>query len=102
MPDGRVPWRGSGRCSRGKICAATYPHAPVTYAADWYEHVLVHTGQRELVSPADLPLSDNLYGWSKAAYELLGFVYSEVVYATDVRRLLTGARARARGGRLGG
>ncbi len=50
--------------------------ASSNHAADWYEHALVHRGQRELVSPADLPLSDNFYGWAKAAYELLGFVYA--------------------------
>jgi NAD+ dependent glucose-6-phosphate dehydrogenase len=50
--------------------------ASSNHAADWYEHALVHAGQRDLVSPADLPLSDNFYGWSKAAYELLGFVYA--------------------------
>jgi NAD+ dependent glucose-6-phosphate dehydrogenase len=50
--------------------------ASSNHAADWYEHTLVHAGRRDLVSPADLPLSDNFYGWSKAAYELLGFVYA--------------------------
>ncbi len=50
--------------------------ASSNHAADWYEHALIHEGRRELVSPADLPLSDNFYGWSKAAYELLGFVYA--------------------------
>ena len=50
--------------------------ASSNHAADWYEHALVHRGQRELVSPAELPLSDNFYGWAKAAYELLGFVYA--------------------------
>jgi nucleoside-diphosphate-sugar epimerase len=50
--------------------------ASSNHAADWYEHALVHRRQRELISPADLPLSDNFYGWAKAAYELLGFVYA--------------------------
>jgi NAD+ dependent glucose-6-phosphate dehydrogenase len=50
--------------------------ASSNHAADWYEHALVHAGCRDLVSAADLPLSDNFYGWSKAAYELLGFVYA--------------------------
>jgi NAD+ dependent glucose-6-phosphate dehydrogenase len=50
--------------------------ASSNHAADWYEHVLVHARKRELISPADLPLSDNLYGWAKATYELLGFVYA--------------------------
>jgi len=50
--------------------------ASSNHAADWYEHALVHARGRELVSPADLPLSDNFYGWAKASYELLGFVYA--------------------------
>jgi nucleoside-diphosphate-sugar epimerase len=50
--------------------------ASSNHAADWYEHALVHAGRRELVGPADLPLSDNFYGWTKAASELLGFVYA--------------------------
>ncbi len=50
--------------------------ASSNHAADWHEHALIHARKREQVSPADLPLSDNFYGWSKAAYELLGFVYA--------------------------
>jgi nucleoside-diphosphate-sugar epimerase len=50
--------------------------ASSNHAADWYEHALVHAGKRELVSPAELPLSDNFYGWAKSSYELLGFVYA--------------------------
>ena len=50
--------------------------ASSNHAADWYEHTLIHARKRELVSPADLPLSDNFYGWAKASYELLGFVYA--------------------------
>jgi uronate dehydrogenase/NAD+ dependent glucose-6-phosphate dehydrogenase len=50
--------------------------ASSNHAADWYEHALVHAGRRELVGPADLPRSDNFYGWAKASYELLGFVYA--------------------------
>jgi len=50
--------------------------ASSNHAADWYEHALVHAGRRELVRPTDLPLSDNFYGWAKASYELLGFVYA--------------------------
>jgi NAD+ dependent glucose-6-phosphate dehydrogenase len=50
--------------------------ASSNHAADWYEHAQVHARGRELVSPDDLPLSDNFYGWAKAAYELLGFVYA--------------------------
>jgi nucleoside-diphosphate-sugar epimerase len=50
--------------------------ASSNHAADWYEHHLVHARRREVVGPADLPLSDNFYGWAKASYELLGFVYA--------------------------
>ena len=50
--------------------------ASSNHAADWYEHRLIHSRQREMIYPSELPLSDNLYGWAKAAYELLGFVYA--------------------------
>jgi NAD+ dependent glucose-6-phosphate dehydrogenase len=50
--------------------------ASSNHAADWYEHALVHRRLREVVSPDDLPLSDNFYGWAKGSYELLGFVYA--------------------------
>jgi len=50
--------------------------ASANHATDWYEHNLIHTRKLETVSPADLPLSDNFYGWAKASYELLGFVYA--------------------------
>ncbi|MBI3457856.1 MAG: NAD(P)-dependent oxidoreductase [Candidatus Rokubacteria bacterium] len=54
--------------------------ASSNHAADWYEHNLVHARKREMVYPTDLPLSDNFYGWAKAAYELLGFVYASGVF----------------------
>ena len=50
--------------------------ASSNHAADWYEHSLIHVRKRETVSPTDVPLSDNFYGWCKASYELLGFVYA--------------------------
>ena len=50
--------------------------ASSNHAADWYEHNLIHTRKREMVQPTDMPLSDNFYGWAKASYELLGFVYA--------------------------
>src|SRR6516225_7389259 len=50
--------------------------ASSNHAADWYEHNLIHTRRKELVQPTELPLSDNFYGWAKASYELLGFVYA--------------------------
>ena len=78
------------------------------HAADWYEHNLVHQRRRETVSPTDLPLSDNFYGWSKASYELLAYPYAcgtfgrrmEIVmlrigspYPIDVSRYQPGAQA---------
>ncbi len=50
--------------------------ASSNHATDWYEHALVHALKQDMVYPSDLPLSDNFYGWSKASYELLGFVYA--------------------------
>lgn len=58
--------------------------ASSNHAADWYEHALVHARKRELVSPTDLPLSDNFYGWAKAAYELLGFVYASGAFGRSL------------------
>ena len=46
------------------------------HAADWYEHAQVHRREREMIDTTDLPLADNFYGWSKAAYELLGHPYA--------------------------
>ncbi len=45
------------------------------HAADWYETRL-HRGAMDVVDPMVLPLSDNFYGWAKASYELLGFIFA--------------------------
>lgn len=50
--------------------------ASSNHAADWYEHALVHEGRMDMITVRDLPLSDNFYGWSKAAYELLSFPFA--------------------------
>jgi uncharacterized protein YbjT (DUF2867 family) len=50
--------------------------ASSNHAADWYEHALIHQNKAEMVTPEDLPLSDNFYGWSKASYELLGYPFA--------------------------
>ena len=50
--------------------------ASSNHAADWYEHALIHHRKKEVVSTEEVPLSDNFYGWAKAAYELLGFPYA--------------------------
>jgi uncharacterized protein YbjT (DUF2867 family) len=49
--------------------------ASSNHAADWYEQV-IHPRKIELIGPADLPKSDNYYGWAKIAYEALGFTYA--------------------------
>jgi nucleoside-diphosphate-sugar epimerase len=50
--------------------------ASSNHAADWYEHLL-HVGKMDVVDP-DLtpPRSDNYYGWAKATYEHLGFMFA--------------------------
>jgi hypothetical protein len=49
--------------------------ASSTHAADWDE-TKVHAGGIHAVGPETYPLSDNFYGWAKAAYELLGHVFA--------------------------
>lgn len=45
------------------------------HAADYYER-LIWSDRMEFVTPDMRPLSDNFYGWAKAAYELLGFAFA--------------------------
>ena len=54
------------------------------HAADWYERLWADE-KVELVTPEMPARSDNFYGWSKAAYELLGFVFA--TGAVDGRKL---------------
>ncbi|MCZ6471878.1 MAG: NAD(P)-dependent oxidoreductase [SAR324 cluster bacterium] len=49
--------------------------ASSNHAADYYER-LIWAGKWDNVTPDMPPLSDNFYGWAKAAYELLGFVFA--------------------------
>ncbi len=49
--------------------------ASSNHAGDYYER-LVWAGKLDMVTPEMPPRSDNWYGWSKAAYELLGFVFA--------------------------
>jgi hypothetical protein len=49
--------------------------ASSNHAADWYER-LIHAGKLDTVLPEMLPKSDNWYGWAKATYEHLGFVFA--------------------------
>src|SRR5262245_33071058 len=50
--------------------------ASSNHAADWYEHALIHQRAMEVLDPYTLPLSDNFYGWAKATYEHLGFLFA--------------------------
>lgn len=50
--------------------------ASSNHAADWYEHALIHNRKKEMVFEDEVPLSDNFYGWAKAAYELLAHPYA--------------------------
>ncbi len=49
--------------------------ASSNHAADWYER-LIHAGQMDTVTPDTFPKSDNWYGWAKATYEHVGFVFA--------------------------
>jgi len=49
--------------------------ASSNHAADYYER-LIWADRLEMVTPEMPPRSDNWYGWAKAAYELLGFVFA--------------------------
>ena len=44
-------------------------------AAKWYEAPF-YAGRRDRVDPEDYPRPNNFYGWAKAAYESLGFLYA--------------------------
>jgi hypothetical protein len=44
-------------------------------AAKWYEQPY-YAGRRDRVTPEDYPRPDSFYGWAKAAYETLGFLYA--------------------------
>jgi nucleoside-diphosphate-sugar epimerase len=49
--------------------------ASSNHAADYYER-LIWADRWDVVTPDMPPLSDNWYGWAKAAYEHLGFVFA--------------------------
>src|SRR5439155_12660858 len=78
--------------------------ASSNHAADWYEP-LIHQRTVELVTPDDLPKSDNYYGWAKIAYEALGFTYASGAFGRklEVVQVRIGApREIQPGGRDGG
>ncbi len=78
--------------------------ASSNHAADWYEHQLIHTKIREMVSPNDIPVSDNFYGWAKATYELLGFPYASGIFGRklEVVQIRIGAPRDVAGGLYAG
>jgi hypothetical protein len=49
--------------------------ASTNQAAKWYEQPYF-AGLKDRVGPEDYPRPDNFYGWAKAAYESLGFLYA--------------------------
>ena len=57
--------------------------ASSNHAADWYED-LVHAGRKDGVSPEERPLARNFYGWAKASYEHMGFLYAQGSFGRKV------------------
>jgi hypothetical protein len=49
--------------------------ASTNQAAKWYEQPW-HAGLIDRVDPEDYPRPESFYGWAKAAYEALGFLYA--------------------------
>ncbi|MBA3791957.1 MAG: NAD(P)-dependent oxidoreductase [Rubrobacter sp.] len=49
--------------------------ASTNQAAKWYEQPY-YAGLKDRVSPEDYPRPNNFYGWAKAAWEPLGFLYA--------------------------
>jgi hypothetical protein len=49
--------------------------ASTNQAAKWYERPY-YAGLRDRVTPEDYPRPESFYGWAKAAYEPLGFLYA--------------------------
>jgi nucleoside-diphosphate-sugar epimerase len=56
------------------------------HAADWYETHL-HRGAMDVVGPEHAPLSNNMYGWAKVAYEQLGFGFATGRYGRAVENV---------------
>jgi hypothetical protein len=49
--------------------------ASTNQAAKWYERPY-YQGRKDRVGPEEYPKPDGFYGWAKAAYETLGFLYA--------------------------
>ncbi len=50
--------------------------ASSNHAADWYER-LIHARQKDVVLPEERPLAVGFYGWAKATYEHMGFLFAQ-------------------------
>jgi hypothetical protein len=77
--------------------------ASSNHAADWYEP-LIHGRRIDGIGPADLPKSDNYYGWAKIAYEALGFTYASGAFGRklEVVQIRIGAPREIDAGRFEG
>ena len=62
--------------------------ASSNHAADWYEHSLIHDRKMDMVRPTDFPISDNFYGWAKAAYELLCYPYACGIFGRKLETVM--------------
>ena len=62
--------------------------ASSNHAADWYEHALIHERKMEVLGPYELPLSDNFYGWAKATYEHMGFLFASGAFGRKLEVVL--------------
>lgn len=56
------------------------------HAADFYESKL-HCGKMDIVEPDIYPLSDNWYGWAKATYEHVGFLFATGRFGRQVENV---------------
>ncbi len=50
--------------------------ASSNHASDFYEHALIHERKLEMLDPYKLAIPDNFYGWGKATYEHVGFLFA--------------------------
>ena len=62
--------------------------ASSNHAGDWYEHALIHHRDMEMLDPYRSPLSDNFYGWAKATYEHLGFLFASGTFGRKLEVVL--------------
>jgi hypothetical protein len=89
----RVSWEEGVR----RVVVASSNHA-----ADYYEPLIL-ANKMDVVDPNGRPLSDNYYGWSKEAYEHLGFVFAVgKVQGGGGQDVQADVRAKVKGGNMVG